>query len=129
MDHLQQTILCKIHVHRRRHDAIIPGISPIAPVEGRSPFDVIDHAPEEPHPPPSGSGRHGSRIAGAGLLWRKLLLLLVLMLLVAMQAIVTAMMRMRMMITGPRAPAQQREPRSLPTLLPGRARGTSGPSS
>lgn len=46
-------ILCKIHVHGRRHDTIIPRIEPIADVKGRPAPQVVHHAAEELDLPPS----------------------------------------------------------------------------
>ncbi|KAJ8105878.1 hypothetical protein OPT61_g9914 [Boeremia exigua] len=38
----------KVHVHRRRHNAIVPRIFPVAPEERSSSLDVVDHAGEQP---------------------------------------------------------------------------------
>jgi hypothetical protein len=39
--------LCKIHVHRRRHHAIVPRIRPVTPVVRQPPPDIQQHAPEQ----------------------------------------------------------------------------------
>ena len=48
----RESILCKIHIHRRRHHPIIPRILPIAPIKGRPPSHIPDHASEQSNPPP-----------------------------------------------------------------------------
>jgi len=45
-------ILSKVHVHRRRYNTIIPCISPIAPIEWRSPSYIIYHPSEQAYLPP-----------------------------------------------------------------------------
>lgn len=45
-------ILCKVHIHSRRHDPVIPRIRPIAPVKRRPPVNIVDYAAEQPCPQP-----------------------------------------------------------------------------
>lgn len=47
-------ILCEIHINGGRDDAIVPGIFPVAPVEGGSAAEITDDAAEETNLPPLG---------------------------------------------------------------------------
>lgn len=51
-DQENPSILCEIHVDGSGHDAVIPGIAPIAPVIRRPAADIFDHASEEMDLPP-----------------------------------------------------------------------------
>lgn len=53
MNRNRHPLLGKIHVDRRRHDAVVPGVAPVAPVVRRAPAHITDHAAEEMYPPPA----------------------------------------------------------------------------
>lgn len=59
--------LCKIHVHRRRHHAVVPRVRPVARVVRRPPSHVVDHAAEKVDPPPRSAAGSGSASAAASL--------------------------------------------------------------
>lgn len=46
------TLLCKIHVHCSRDNTIVPPISPVTPIIGQPPLDIINHALKKMHFPP-----------------------------------------------------------------------------
>lgn len=54
----QSYILGKVHIHGRRDDPVVPGVTPVAPVIRSPAPDVVDHAAEEADlPPPRRAGR------------------------------------------------------------------------
>ena len=45
-------LLCKIHIHCSRDNTIVPPISPVTPIIGQPPLDIINHALKKMYFPP-----------------------------------------------------------------------------